>query len=97
MEANAKFINSAANGSIITCPVCGAGNDTDSNYCHSCGNKLTFSQNSVSSDLPQKEEGVKFMDQSENNTEKYKYLAFAQGLPEWSLEPPQMMIRRRNG
>lgn len=96
MEANAKFVNSAANGSIMSCPVCGAGNDAGCNYCHSCGNKLTFSQNSISSNSPQKEE-VKFMDQSENNTEKNKDLAFAQGLPEWSLEPPQMMVRRHNG
>lgn len=97
METNTQFVNSGAYDSIISCLVCGAENDASSNYCQSCGNKLTFLQNDVLSDLSQKENVNKSMIQSDDNIQKNEDLVFAQGLPEWSLEPPQMMVRRHNG
>ena len=75
-------INSVASGTYISCPKCGSNNKTDINRKETETSAPAFGsvENAVT-----------------DKTRKYvePNNAFAQGLPEWSLEPPQVAIRRR--
>lgn len=90
-KSKANFINSVASGTSIPCPKCGTSNKPDAKFCISCGAEITVSkeaQNSAPAFEPVKEvsdKAVKYVAPSN---------AFAQGLPDWSIEPPQVMVRR---
>lgn len=90
-KSKANFINSVASGASIPCPKCGTSNKPDAEFCISCGAEITVlkeTQNSTPAFEPVKEASAKAV----------KYVApsnaFAQGLPDWSIEPPQVMVRR---
>ena len=91
-KSRADFINSVASGANIPCPKCGTNNKSDSEFCISCGAEINVSQEtqntpafeSTKETVPAKT--IKYVEP--NNV-------FAQGLPEWSIEPPQVMVRRR--
>ena len=92
-KSRADFINSVASGTNVPCPKCGTNNESDSKFCISCGAEITVSQegqNSTSAFDAVKEvvpdKTVKYVEP--NNV-------FAQGLPDWSIEPPQVMVRSR--
>lgn len=92
-KSRANFINSVAAGTNVPCPKCGASNKSDSKFCISCGAELTVPQGNVNNTPafePAKEAvaPVKTAKYVEPNN------VFAQGLPEWSIEPPQVMVRR---
>ena len=90
-KSKANFINSVASGVNVPCPKCGANNKTGSQVCISCGTEITVtSTNNEPAFKPAKEKvaptkGVKYV--GPNNI-------FAQGLPAWNIEPPQVMVRR---
>lgn len=91
-KSKANFINSVASGEIIPCPGCGTSNKADSEFCVSCGAKITApteAPNNVPAFEPAKETVAEAVASSQPVD------VFAQGLPEWSLEPPQVMVRRR--
>lgn len=95
MDAKSKvdFINSVGSGSNIPCHICGTSNKSDSRFCIACGAEIVVPAK------PQNSAPV-----SENATEAsvhakaVKYVepgnVFAQGLPDWNIEPPQVMVRR---
>lgn len=90
-KSKANFINSVVSGTSIPCPKCGTSNKSDAKFCISCGAEITVSketQNSTPAFEPVKEASAKAV----------KYVApgnaFAHGLPDWSIEPPQVMVRR---
>lgn len=94
-KSRAKFINSVADGSNVPCPKCGASNKSDSRFCISCGAEITITHDEAANSAPAfaaaKETAapvkiVKYVEASS---------AFAEGLPSWSIEPPQVMVRRR--
>lgn len=92
-KSKANFINSVASGASVPCPKCGTSNKPDGKFCISCGAKITVpqeAQNSAPAFEPAKEAGAQ--------TKAAKYVepnnVFAQGLPNWSVEPPQVMVRR---
>lgn len=92
-KSKADFINSVASGDNIPCPKCGTGNSADSKFCFSCGTKLTVSRSDADkADVSAPANAAASQKDSEcaepNNV-------FAQGLPEWNVEPPQVIIRRR--
>lgn len=91
-KSKAEFINSVASGKIIPCPKCGTSNNTGSKFCISCGEDLS-SSNEKKSNTPA------FAPAKETPAKKYKYTEpdnlFAKGLPAWSIEPPQLPVRRR--
>lgn len=90
-KSRAKFINSVTSGTNISCPKCGTNNQSDSKFCVSCGAEITISkeaQNSTPTFADAKETAVKGAKYVEPNN------VFAQGLPSWSIEPPQVMVRR---
>ncbi len=89
-KTKANFINSVATGTIIPCPKCGASNKSGSKFCISCGEEISVSKvDNAPAFAPVKETPVKVAKYVEAGN------AFAQGLPAWSLEPPQVMVRRR--
>lgn len=91
-KTKANFINSVAAGTNIPCSKCGASNIPDSKFCVSCGGELDV-PNAVNTPAfkPAKETAA--------SAKPSKYVepnnAFADGLPAWSIEPPQIMVRRR--
>lgn len=98
-KRKAEFINAVANGKSIPCPSCNSANEPDSKFCYVCGAKLEFpslSGNSSNLSLT-KDEGVAFgviNSLPQTSAESPKGI-FAEGLPEWNLEPPQVVVRRR--
>lgn len=91
-KSKANFINSVAAGTNIPCPKCGAINKADSKFCISCGTELV---------VPKADDASAFAPAQETpvaSAKVAKYVepssAFAEGLPEWSIEPPQVMVRR---
>lgn len=92
-KSRANFINSVASGANIPCPNCGTNNTADCKYCISCGSEITVPQVSANNtpafeQAKEPEASVKVTKYVEPNN------VFAKGLPEWSLEPPHVMVRR---
>ena len=88
----ANFINSVASGNVILCQVCGAQNAPDSQFCGSCGaefnapvsnNEPAFAQVSDNSARPNRP----------SLTYQEPESVFADGLPNWDIVPPQVMVR----
>ncbi len=76
------------------CPKCGATNEGDSKFCASCGIELSTSYKSpigspAFEQIKEQKLPKKVVKYVEPNT------VFAEGLPEWSIEPPQVIVRRR--
>lgn len=90
-KSKANFINAVASGANVPCPKCGASNKADSKFCVSCGAEIAAvqeTQNNTPAFEPAKEVPTKTIKYVEPNN------VFAQGLPDWSIEPPQVMVRR---
>lgn len=104
-KSKANFINSIAGGQNIPCPKCNNLNEADAKFCTSCGTKLVrkIEEDNVPVTPLKKVEKVKqFEDNKElvNQTapvQEYKEpeSIFAEGLPSWNIEPPQVMVRRK--
>lgn len=90
-KSRAEFINTVTSTEKHTCPKCGASNANDSRFCITCGAKMEAL-------TEKKNEEPAFEPVREATPPPAKYVepsnAFAQGLPEWNLEPPQIMVRR---
>lgn len=96
------------NVEFIVCPVCGMKNQMGQEYCNNCGCGLKkvaaqmAAQSSESTDNGQKS-GVAFKSIDDEartaSTPKTKYKApptvFAEGLPDWDIVPPQILVKRR--
>lgn len=87
-KSRANFINSVAAGQQTACPSCGAKNDAASKFCISCGKELSAPAASSAPAFAAATVETKAKYEEPNNV-------FAQGLPAWSIEPPQVMVRRR--
>ena len=92
-KSRANFINSVAAGNSVSCPKCGTANEQDSKYCISCGAELSEPQTTqtntpVFEQIKEQEAPVQTSQYAEPNN------VFAKGLPDWSIEPPQVMVRR---
>ena len=91
-KRKANFINSVAAGTNVPCPKCGASNKADSKFCISCGEEIVAPKaDNAPAFAPAKEEPF-----APAKVKKYvePQSAFADGLPAWSIEPPQVMVRR---
>lgn len=92
-KSKADFINSVATGNSIPCPKCGTTNGGASKFCIVCGAELSTSQTSRTNapafgQVKEQEVPVKVSKYVEPNN------VFAEGLPEWNIEPPHVMVRR---
>ena len=104
-KTKAAFINSVAEGTKVPCPKCNLLNESDSSFCFSCGTPLPGdAQNINGFDVSQGEVFGEEEDQTMAmavasgegffpEVQEGKSV-FAQGLPAWDLEPPQVAIRR---
>lgn len=106
-KSKANFINSVSSGAAFPdaegnsagsggkiCVKCGTANNSDDIFCIYCGTKLTAADASrentpVFDTINEKEQPNEAGHYIEPNS------VFANGLPEWSLVPPQVMVRRR--
>lgn len=90
-KSKANFINSVASGANVPCPKCGASNKAGNKFCISCGAEISAPQ-AATNNAPA------FATAQEAPAKAAKYIepsnVFAQGLPDWSIEPPQVMVRR---
>ncbi|MBQ3055588.1 MAG: hypothetical protein IJC88_05735 [Oscillospiraceae bacterium] len=101
MDVNGKteVINSVASSEIIPCPRCGTSNIPENQFCISCGSALPAST-APKEDAPESEApAFAPLEESETPEPEKEYVEpnniFAQGLPDWSIEPPQVLVRRR--
>ena len=103
-KLRANFINSVATGGDVPCPKCNTLNEADAKFCATCGSSLVKKEES--SDVPfapvKKVEEVKKAAaeapaKAAPIVEKYTEpeSVFAEGLPSWDIEPPQVMVRRK--
>lgn len=94
-KIKASFINSMTNDSMISCSKCGTKNNSDSKFCLSCGAELDVPQNESASApaFPQHaEEPATAIPASAPYIEPES--VFAEGLPSWNVEPPQLIVKR---
>lgn len=92
MDAKSKmsFMNSITPEQDIICSQCGTANTSNYKFCTSCGVKisdavsLAFAPAGETKELKQKT--IQYDEPS---------AVFAEGLPSWSVEPPQLLVRRR--
>lgn len=106
MDTNSIEMNNAHQSDINICSSCGKQNNAQAKFCNFCGNSLD-SQNLDNSLVPafsSVEESVGgseptaaepsqelVAEEVENDT----LAIFADGLPQWDIVPPQIMVRRR--
>ena len=72
---------------VIFCPECGSKNQVGNAFCAECGTKLPVK---VFHPVKKEKKNVSVMVQPELPD------AFATGLAAWDLEPPHIVVRRRN-
>lgn len=95
-KSKADFINSVAGRQKILCPNCNALNDSDSMFCFSCGTKLEIAEKANLNTNEAVQNGPAFqMAVSVPVEEQEDDNAFAQGLPDWDMVPPQVVVRRK--
>lgn len=104
-KSRANFINSVASGQNMPCPKCNTLNEANSKFCASCGTPLE--KKAESSIVPfasvKKTEEVKKAADTKEPVKVAKPVEgyeepegiFADGLPAWNIEPPQVMVRRK--
>ena len=101
-RSKASFINAVADGQLLVCPNCQFGNPLDSRFCIKCGHQLkenkpvdTAPAFASVEETPAVSQSPAFASVPVVQEEEEPKSAFAQGLPEWSLEPPMMVVRRK--
>ena len=80
MENEEKEILAQSDIPKLICPNCGSENPVGNKYCLICGSVLQ-----TESSRSENSAGSLFSKDSSR---------FAQGLPAWSIEPPQVVVRR---
>lgn len=91
-KGKAEFINSIASGEELQCKNCGSRNKSDSKFCIHCGAELVEPSQKSQEEVFSRVETVT---QTKSASYDESTSVFAQGLPEWSVEPPQVVVRRR--
>ena len=101
-RSKASFVNAVADGQLLVCPNCQFGNPLDSRFCIKCGHQLkenkpvdTAPAFASVEETPAVSQSPAFTSVPVVQEEEEPKSAFAQGLPEWSLEPPMMVVRRK--
>lgn len=90
-KSKANFINSVAAGQNVSCPACGAVNRPTDRNCVTCGAELVAKKPASSTPA-----FASVVNAPAKNSRYVETTAvFADGLPEWDIVPPQVMVRRR--
>jgi len=88
-KRKASFINSIAAGQTVPCRACGAANRPSDLRCATCGAELAAPAKSAPAFASVTNTDTKTVSQPEPAP------VFADGLPDWDILPPQVMVRRR--
>ena len=91
-KSRANFINSVASGSSVACSKCGTSNKSGAKFCISCGTEIATPKKTANNAPAFESAKETVAVTSAKYTEPES--VFAQGLPAWSIEPPQIMVRR---
>lgn len=95
-KSKAEFINSVASNNTITCQRCGATNEPDSMFCMSCGAALKQESPKTEAAFSQsKEEKANTVPSLVPVVYDEPKSIFADGLPDWDILTPQVVVRRR--
>lgn len=110
-KLRANFINAVAGGEKIPCPECNTLNEADAKFCASCGKPLEApAEKKEEVPVPTPFAPIKKMEEAKPVQEEPKkpkkaekpvevYVetesVFAEGLPDWDVVPPQVMVRRK--
>ena len=96
-KSKAEFINSVATNDSMICKKCGAKNEPDSKFCISCGAELKQEPPKPDPAFNQVEKGQTDQEQAAVVAVVYNEpeAIFADGLPNWDILPPQVVVRRR--
>lgn len=88
MMADKDSLATAGQGLAKACPKCGALNPASAKYCGACGTPYP-TVTTEPGRPPARRERV-----GRQQAEPVFRAAFAERLPDWELEPPQMPVRR---
>lgn len=101
-KSRANFINSVASGQKIPCSKCNVLNEADSKFCEACGAPLEARKESndvafapLTQAATETQEDATKAPAKVAETYVDDKNVFAEGLPEWNIEPPQVMVRRK--
>lgn len=96
-KSKANFINSVAGGQKVPCPNCNALNEADSLFCFSCGTKLEGIANAGEAGASRRASARPAFQMAAPALvdEPEEISVFAEGLPDWDIVPPQVMVRRK--
>ena len=96
-KSRADFINAVADSTVKVCPKCQTSNDPKAKFCETCGEKFELKAEKQDTNPFASVEPINTEKLSNEIQEEQKEAesVFAKGLPEWSIEPPQLMIRRK--
>ncbi|MBL4935561.1 zinc ribbon domain-containing protein [Clostridium sp. YIM B02515] len=104
----ANFINSVQTDTIekLICSACGAEITAGDKFCDNCGAEVVINNRELMEEKAPlnrvREPAVKAAEKVKSkiaDTQRKTYVEpiniFALGLPEWSIEPPQVVVRRK--
>lgn len=109
-KSKANFINSVTVNQSVPCPKCDTLNEPNSKFCASCGESLIKelkTENSAAETIPftsikqtsEKKKTEPQVEQKKIEKPVDPYIepasVFAEGLPDWDIKPPQVMVRRK--
>lgn len=100
-KTETDLINAAAAGKIKVCPNCQASNDVNAQCCTTCGSEFDMNEapRGATPFAPVDEMAATAESRVNGKVsarqERRASGVFAEGLPMWTLEPPQVVVRRK--
>lgn len=90
-------VTTVENAGVKKCPKCGVENVEEAMFCASCGTPLNRQKADMTNQAftSVQEEKTESVQQPASEVPQEAESAFAKGLPEWDMVPPQVMVRRK--
>jgi predicted amidophosphoribosyltransferase len=94
-----RIVAVTADNGIVICPICGKEQKSNREICISCGAEFDYDGSRVVKKASVVKETSTQPEGAAQVTTVFQYIepspAFASGLPEWSIEPPVIAVRRK--
>lgn len=100
-RSKANFINAVAGGQSVPCPRCNAMNKATAKFCVACGAPLARKEEDSAVPFAPAKRAEPAPPETAEKTVRpaVEYQepesVFAEGLPDWDIEPPQVVVRRK--